>query len=634
MSAAHPSNALSSSGQSTDNRQPSNAKLVLRLLGLTWRYRGGALKLITVQTFMMGMMLAGLGLTGLGIDVMRYHLDSDAEAPVYPFGLTPPASWSAMTTVVVISGAVLLVAIVRFFTQRADTVWRAQLVQNVVVDLRAQVYDKLQRLSFHFFDANESGSIINRVTGDVQGVRMFVDGVMVQVLAMVLSLTLFLFYMMQIHAWLTMWCLITTPLLWFITSWFSRLVKPAYRQNRELADVTIRVLSENVQGVHAVKGFGRQQQEVDKFHNANRILRDHKRWIFWRVSVFVPLIAFLPQVNLVILLVYGGYLHIVKQELAFGSGLIVFAGLLQQVSTQVANIANIANSVQVSLTGAQRVFEVLDTPLGIEDPATPVHMERAQGHVQFKNVSFEYKENEPALQNINFEVKPGQTVAILGATGAGKSTLLSLIPRFYDPTQGQVLIDGVDLKQYSLDSLRRNIGLVFQESFLFSNTVAQNIAFGHPEATTEQIEKAARIASAHGFITELPKGYNTLLSEGGNNLSGGQRQRLAIARAILLDPPILLLDDPTAAIDPETEHEILMAMSRAMANRTTFVVAHRLSTLRRADIVIVMDKGRIVQAGTHDELMSARGHYRYAANLQMADQESKRLLGISLEENV
>ncbi len=223
-------------------------------------------------------------------------------------------------------------------------------------------------------------------------------------------------------------------------------------------------------------------------------------------------------------------------------------------------------------------------------------------------------------------------MAILGATGAGKSTLLSLIPRFYDPNKGRVLIDGEDVSRYDLDDLRRSIGIVFQESFLFSQTVAENIAFGHPKASREQIEKAARIAAADEFIRQLPKGYDTMLSESGANLSGGQRQRLAIARAILLEPPILLLDDPTASIDPETESEILLAMHQAMKGRTTFVVAHRLSTLRRADHVLVLDKGRIIQRGTHEELMRAGGHYQYAAKLQQADSESRRLLGMTSQE--
>jgi ATP-binding cassette subfamily B protein len=331
------------------------------------------------------------------------------------------------------------------------------------------------------------------------------------------------------------------------------------------------------------------------------------------------------HINRVVLLGYGGYLFITG-ELAMGTGLVVFAGILNEFSSQVQQVGQIANSMQQSLVGAQRVFEVLDEPMEITSPPNALPLPKARGRVEFDRVTFGY-EDEPVLDQVSFIAEPGQCVAILGATGSGKSTLLSLIPRFYDPDSGRVLIDGHDARQLDLDDLRRSVGLVFQESFLFSNSVEANIAFGHPEATSEQVERAARIAAAHEFVSAMEQGYQTILGEGGVGLSGGQRQRLAIARAVLLDPAILLLDDPTAAIDPETEGEILEAMEGAMAGRTTFIVAHRLSTLRRADRVIVLEHGRIVQAGTHEQLMDTRGQYRWAANLQVGDSESRRLLG-------
>jgi ATP-binding cassette subfamily B protein len=255
----------------------------------------------------------------------------------------------------------------------------------------------------------------------------------------------------------------------------------------------------------------------------------------------------------------------------------------------------------------------------VKSAADAVRRLKLTGEVRFENVSFTYDGAEAVVRDIDLTVRPGQCVAILGATGAGKSVLMSLIPRFFDPTAGRVLLDGIDARRLNLDDLRRNIGLVFQESFLFSNTVAANIAFGHPGATPAQIERAARIAAAHDFIVALPKGYDTVLGESGNTLSGGQRQRLAIARAVLLEPAILLLDDPTAAIDSETEHEIFDALDRAIAGRTTFIVAHRLSTLRRADFILVMEDGRIVQRGTHEELMKQAGPYLHVADLQLVD---------------
>jgi ATP-binding cassette subfamily B protein len=266
------------------------------------------------------------------------------------------------------------------------------------------------------------------------------------------------------------------------------------------------------------------------------------------------------------------------------------------------------------------VFEVLDAPVEIVSPPHPKPLLHARGEVRFENVSFGYNgADNPELRDVSFETRAGECTAILGPTGSGKTTLLSLIPRFYDPLRGRVLVDGTDVRELNLGDLRRNVGLVFQESFLFSNTVTANIAFGHPHATREEIEQAARIAAAHEFIIQLPRGYDTLLGEGGKDLSGGQRQRLAIARALLLNPAILLLDDPTAAVDPETEKEILEAIENAMRGRTTFIVANRISTLRRANRIIVLEDGRIVQTGTHDELMRVNGPYRRTAEVQFAE---------------
>jgi ATP-binding cassette subfamily B protein len=548
--------------------------------------------------------------------VVRYHVASGLKLPPYPFGFTPPANWSPQWQITVIAACVLVLAMLRGLLNYWYALQSGHLVHSkIVVDLRARVYDKLQRLSFRFFDANATGTIINRVTSDVQAVRAFVDGVLIQLTILLLSLVCYLAYMLSIDVRVTLACLATTPLLWIITVLFSRLVRPQYDRNRELADRMVLTLAENIQAVHVVKGFGREPQEIEKFRAASQAVKDQQQNIFWRVSIFTPSIGFLTQINLVVLLAYGGYL-VSQNELALGSGLIVFAGLLQQFSSQVANLTNIANSIQQSLSGARRVFEILDTPVEIRSAPDAIAMPRARGAVRFENVSFGYEPQNLVLRNIEFDVQAGQRVAILGATGAGKSTLLSLISRFYDPVSGRVLIDGIDAHKLNLDDLRRSIGLVFQESFLFSNTVHANIAFGHPEASREQVERAARIAAAHDFILEMPHGYDSVLGEFGHNLSGGQRQRLAIARAVLLDPPILLLDDPAAAIDPHTEHEILTAMNRAMEGRTTFVVAHRLSTLRRAELVIVLDEGQIAQFGTHAELMQCEGHYRQAAFIQ------------------
>lgn len=597
----------------------SNGALVRRLLALSWQYRAGCIKVFIYQLFLLAMGLAGLGLTGLGIDYIRHQIQPTAPLPYWPFHLAPPESWSPLKVIFAIAAVMLALAAMRAVLNYVYSIAVAILVErHIVVRLRSQVYDKLQRLSFQFFDANASGSIINRVTGDSRAVANFVNNVLIQSIIMLLSLAVYIAYMLAIHPKLTFACLATTPLLWVIAATFSRLVQPAYIRNRELVDDMVLTLAETVQGIQTIKGFAREGEQFARFQTANQAVKDQQQSIFRRVSVFVPSIGFLTQVNIVVLLAYGGHL-VISGALPLGTGMIVFAGLLQQFSGQISNIAQIANTVQQSLTGARRVFEVLDAPVTIVNSANAVRLQRARGEVRFDDVSFAYNAGEPVLEDIGFETRAGECIAVLGATGAGKTTLLSLIPRFYDPTRGRVLVDGTDARQLDLDDLRRNVGVVFQESFLFSNTVAANIAFGHPNASRDEIENAAKIAAAHEFIVELPQGYDTLLGEGGKDLSGGQRQRLAIARAVLLNPSILLLDDPTAAVDPETEAEIMRAIENAMRGRTTFIVAHRLSTLRRADRILVMEQGRIVQSGRHEELVRAGGPYQRAAEVQFAE---------------
>lgn len=589
------------------------------MLGLGWQYRWGCLPLLLFQMLLLETELACLRLTGLGIDLVRHFADPEkVKPPLYPLGFGPLSEWPPFGQIAAIAICILLLELLRAALNYTYIISAGYLIHaRIVVDLRAMVYDKLQRLGFGFFDTNATGSIINRVTSDVQGVRAFIDGVLIQLVILAYSFVRYGATMLGIHVGLTLACLATTPLLWLVTVFFSRMVRPLYDRNRELVDRVILRLAESIQGVQVIKGFGREREEIERFGQDNREVKDQQQGIFWRVSIFGPTIGYMTQINLVILLAYGGYL-VTQDKLAIGGGLVVFAGLLQRFSSQVANLTNIANSVQQSLSGARRVFEILDAPIAIQNAPNPQRLDRASGQIVFEDVWFEYLPETPVLRQISFTVQPGQRVAILGATGSGKSTLLSLLCRFYDPTRGRILVDGIDLKELFIDDLRRNIGIVFQESFLFSNSVAANIAYGQPEAALEDVRRAARVAAADDFIEALPDKYDTILGEGGLDLSGGQRQRLAIARAVLLEPAILLLDDPAAAIDPHTEHEILDAMQRAMLGRTTFVVAHRLSTLRQCDLVIVLEQGRIAQVGTHEALMQEGGHYREAALSQYA----------------
>ncbi|WP_437297232.1 ABC transporter ATP-binding protein [Sorangium sp. So ce426] len=611
--------SLASLASSETGRSREGGSLLLRLLGLSWAYRGRVLRVLGYQIVLLSLGLAGLGLTGLAIDILRHRLDPSIHLPELPAGLgrLVDAEREPMRAVLSIGAAILAMAAARAVINYGYALSVGYLVHmEIVPDLRARVYDKLQRLSFRFFDANKSGSLINRVTGDVQLVRSFVDGVLLPSVIMVLSLGVYVAYMLRAHVLLTLACLAPTPLLWIASTLFARWAQPAYLRNRELVDRMVLSFTEGLQGIQVIKGLGREREAHRRFDERSREVREQQQETFRTVSVLSPTIDLLGQANLVILLGMGGLL-VTRDRMTLGQ-LVVFAGILQQFSGQIASMATIVNTAQQSFIGAKRVFEVLDTPVEITSPEAPARPARVEGRLVFERVTFGYDPERPVLHDVHLDVAPGQFVAVIGPTGAGKSTLLSLIPRFYDPTSGRVLLDGIDLRRHDLDQIRRRIGVVFQDNFLFSNTVAANIAFGAPHATREQIERAAVIACAHEFIRELPEGYDTELGEAAANLSGGQRQRLAIARAVLLDPPLLLLDDPTAAVDASTEREILDAILSATRGRTTIMATHRAHLLRRAHQVIVLDRGRIAERGTHEELLRRRGHYASALALHDA----------------
>ena len=584
-----------------------------RLLALAWDYRAVCSRVFAGQLASLALGLGALGGSGLAVDVVRRAVDPAAPPVRWPFGVAPPAGWSpARTLIAVVAGALLLA------TLRARVVYGTALATgrlihlDLVPALRARVFDKLLRLGSGFFQQSASGSIINRVTTDVQSLRSFIDGVLLQGALLLFTLAVYLAYMVHVHVGLTVACLAPTPLIWIATSWFSRWARPAYDRNRALSDAMVLAMSEGVKGIRVTKTFGAEAQELERFRRRNQAVRDQQEQIFRRVSRFGPTVSFITAIDVAILLLYGGGL-VARDALTLGQ-LVVFAGLLQQFSTQITGMATIVNTLEQSVTAARRVFEVLDAPIEVASPSAPAPLAACRGAVRFENVSFAHG-GRLALDDVDFAVEPGRCVAIVGATGAGKSTLLGLLPRFADPARGRVLIDGADVRALDLGVLRRNVGVVFQESLLFRGTIAENIAFGHPDATRAAIERAARTAGAHGFIAELPRGYDTAIEEAGHNLSGGQGQRLAIARAILLDPPILLLDDPTSAIDVHTEDEVLAAIEAARHGRTTLLVTSRFSAVRAADEIFVLDGGRVVERGVHARLVTAGGLYARAAAL-------------------
>jgi ABC-type multidrug transport system fused ATPase/permease subunit len=601
------------------NDRYSAGELTRRLFRLGWQFKGDCLLCLVLSLVLLLLGLAGLQLLGMVVDVIHHALNPAEPPPVYPFGWTPPAAWPPLKIIAALALAMVAQAIVRAVLTYNYNMAIARLTQwKIVPLLRDGLYAKLQRLSFRFFDVHGSSSIFNRVTGDVQNTRLFVDGVILQGANMVLTLVAYAIFMWRIHPGLTVACLSVSPALWWVTRFYSRRLRPEYLRNRELFDDLVLQFSESVRGAQTVKSFAVEARRIQLFDEGNHRVSNQQRRIFWDLSIFTPITQLLSQLSLVILFAYGGWLYS-QGKIPLGGGLVVFAGLLQQFTGQVSGISNIANSVQQSFTAARRVFEVLDTPLEVQNRPDAINPGLLRGRIEFERVSFAYNADVPVLRDISFVAEPGQIVGVFGMTGAGKTTLLGLVPRFYDPQAGRILIDGTDLRELDLDACRRQIGIVYQESFLFSNTVAANIAFGNPHATPAQIEQAARQASAHEFIVNLAHGYKTVLGEAGVDLSGGQRQRLALARALLTEPPVLILDDPTASVDPKTEQEIVSALRQAMAGRTAFVVANRLSLLRHARKILVLDQGRLIQTGTHETLLREPGPYRATALLQLMD---------------
>jgi len=596
-------------------RKLSSKKLLRRLLRLALEYRGPCTAVVFMQILLVVLSLSTLGITGLGIDYLSSQVLQDSAPPQWPLGLLPPAAWTPLQVITALSGLILVVAIFTAALKYLAAIASSALSQEVLIRIRTDVYSKLQRLSFNFYDAGESSSIINRAAGDASNVRNFVDGVIIKVLTVVLTLTVYLVYMLKMHVGLTLVCLASTPLLWVGAIVFSKLVQPAYRQASELSDVMIRILVENLQGIQVVKGFARESEQAARFQEANQNIRDLKETIFFRISTFQPGMGLLTQINMLVLIGYGGTL-VIRGELALGTGLFVFANLLHEFANQVSQITNIANSIQTSLASAQRVFEVLDEPIQIATAANAQRLERVSESIELDEVSFGYHPDRMVLHDVSLRIQAGECIGITGPTGSGKTTLLSLLKRFYDVRSGSICLDGMDLRELNLDDVRRAMGIVFQDSFLFSNTVAANIAFGIPDATLEQITAAAKIAAADEFICELPDQYESMVGEHGSNLSGGQRQRLALARAIVTNPSILLLDDATASVDPETEFEIREAIVAAMHDRTTIVVSNRLSTLSQTDRIVVLQDGTISAMGTHEELLESCAWYRELAELQ------------------
>ncbi|HEX8341182.1 MAG TPA: ABC transporter ATP-binding protein [Tepidisphaeraceae bacterium] len=495
---------------------------------------------------------------------------------------------------------------------------------RMVYSLREAVYDKIQRVGFGFHDAVSSGQLINRALSDLQNVRVFVNSSILLTLEIVLSVLGYMVLILTKSPWLALLAVFPLPFWTYYILRFSKKVQPVAKAVLEAEDRSVQIVTENIAGVHVVKAFATEDQEVEKYTQAAAA---YQQRILARVRLFAnfqPVIRSIASVSHLSLFFVAGLIIILARDgtgrgMAVGD-LMILGGAMGAILMRLQQVSTINEQYQNAIVSARRLWEVIDAPPTVpEKPDAVTLPPRGTGEVRFENVSFGYGEGRPVLHDLTFTVPGGRIVAIVGPTGAGKSTLVNLISRFYDPRTGRILIDGVDLRDLRLSSLRTAVSFVFQETYLFSDTVAANIAYGRPNLSPGEIEAAARLSQAHDFIEALPQGYDSLLGERGANLSGGQRQRLAIARAIVTNPRVLILDDATAAIDPETEDLIRRGMRLTLFGRTTFVIAHRISTVKNADLVLVIEAGRITQMGTHDELMRQHGHYREIAAAQLSD---------------
>ena len=484
---------------------------------------------------------------------------------------------------------------------------------HVLRDMRAQVFRHIHRLSMGFFTRHEAGDIMSRFTNDMDTLSQAISFALIQVVQGVLLIGFIIVQMFLLSIPFSIVTLITLPLMFIATRWFSGQARKAFRQARlEIGSVNAD-LHESFSSVREVQAFSREEENIKQFRLGNAANRDANIRAQAYTSALAPTLEALGYVSLAIVAVVGGLLLLTDRNLmgtTMSLGLIItFIAYTQQFNRPVQQISVLWTNVQSAIAGAERIFGLLDEDIEIVDKPDAIELPEVQGLVRFENVTAEYNPGEPVLKGINIEAEPGKTVAIVGPTGAGKTTIINLLPRFWDVTGGRITIDGHDVRDVQAQSLREQIGLVLQDSFLFSDTVMNNIRYGRPEATDEEVVQAAKIARADEFIVRLEKGYETILGERGAGLSQGQRQLLAIARVALTDPRILILDEATSSVDTRTERQIQKALDQMLKGRTSFVIAHRLSTIRNADELLVLDQGEIIERGTHTELLAAEGFY-------------------------
>lgn len=520
-----------------------------------------------------------------------------------------------------IAASIIAIFVVRGLFWYGQNYLMSYVGQSVIIDIRAAVFKKLQRLSVSFYDKNKTGTIMSYVTNDVNALQSAMVENTIEMITEGFILIGSVVAMIYLDWRLTLFTVCTFPVvLWFMEFFGKKIRKTGGRIQECTADITS-VLQESVASARVIKSFVREDYEVDRFDVENRANFRANMKNAQLMATLTPVVELVAAIGVTMIIWYGGN-NVINGTITAGS-LVAFLTYAVNISNPIKRLTRVIGNIQKALAAAQRVFMIIDMPEEIAESRDAKQLPEVSGKVEFQNVSFAYDDKGNVITDLSFSVKPGEVIAIVGPSGAGKSTIANLLPRFYDVNKGDIKIDGHSVREVTLDSLREQVGIVPQETMLFNGSVYNNILYGRLDATKEEIEAAAKAANAHDFIMQLTDGYETKLGDRGVNLSGGQRQRIAIARAILKNPRILILDEATSALDTESERVVQEALDRLMVGRTSFVIAHRLSTVKNADKILVLEKGNLVESGTHDELLALDGLYAHLYKIQCRNKEAK-----------
>lgn len=520
-----------------------------------------------------------------------------------------------------IAASIVVVFIIRGLFFYGQSYLMSWVGQRVVIDIRGAIFRKLQRLSMSFYDKNKTGTIMSYVTNDVAALQVAMVDKAVELVTEGLVLVGSIAAMLWLDWKLTLFTFCTFPIvLWFMDFFGKKIRRNGGRIQECTADLTS-VLQEVVSSARVVKSFVREDYEIKRFDAQNMTNFYANMKNIKLNALLTPTVELVAAIGVTVVMWYGG-MSVINGAITAGS-LVAFLVYAVNIANPIKRLTKVVASIQQALAAGERVFGILDLEENIKELPSAKLLPPVQGYVEFKHVDFAYNKDEQVIEDLSFKVNRGQIVAIVGPSGAGKSTIASLLPRFYDVTNGSIVIDGEDIRNVTLNSLREQVGIVPQETLLFNGSVYDNILYGRLDATKEEVEAAAKAANAHDFIMGLPEGYDTMLGDRGVNISGGQRQRISIARAILKNPQILILDEATSALDTESERIVQEALDRLMVGRTSFVIAHRLSTIKNADRILVMEKGRLVEDGSHEELMAQEGLYAHLYRIQYRSKEAK-----------